>query len=478
MKRKPRRRPRTDSQPKPSAAKVIPGASQLRVTPPSSDVLNAPAVNQSGFLARWKELVAPEDIIEAGVRLGAIKRQRKVDLPALTQATVAAMSPIPGAETSAFVNYLSLTGVALVPSSFYDRFTPEFASLMRELAVHALEKVREVSPQDRTLRDYGTLLTQFDDLQVADASSLMLKRLAADWAPSTSKKRPAGVKLNAVFSLRDHLPNAVDVSAERSHDHRMLPEDVLQPHTLTFFDLGYIDIARFVAMTLREAYFLTRLKTTHNPIIRRVYTGRGNRRAARGLRLDDALLQQVLCFEKGYIDVDILLEDGPYQVTARVVGEENVAEGRTWWYLTNVARTVLPAADVAAAYTLRWDIELLFKQLKSGAGLQAILAWRSSAVLAFVYAKIVALALVRLLELALEERDGGARPRTGQLALCLTLSRALPLLLNVFMNLRGVTLAQLEERILLIASIVARSRNQRRERAKRAKRQALGHVDA
>jgi hypothetical protein len=132
----------------------------------------------------------------------------------------------------------------------------------------------------------------------------------------------------------------------------------------------------------------------------------------------------------------------------------------------------LNANDVSVAYTLRWDVELLFKQLKSGAGLQAILAWRSSAVLALIYAKIVALCVARLLELTVEEHHGPHA--TSQLALLLTLTRAMPLLLGFFMRERGVTLQQLEERIIMIANVVAKSRNQRRERKKRQTRQTLG----
>jgi IS4 transposase len=428
-------------------------------------------VTPEGFIRKLDELVSADDIIEAGRRMGAIKRQRKVDLPALVKATVAAMSPVPGAETSAMVNYLWITGVPLVPSSFYDRFSPEFAELMRELAVRAIGMVREVSPSEESLNEYGALLEQFDDVQAADASCAMLKRLARPWAPSTSKKRPAGIKINAVISLGDQLPTAADVTAQRRHDNNALPEDALKPNTLTFFDLGYIDLHRFVDMTKRGAFFLTRLKDSHDPVIQRVHVGRGRRREARGLRVNKALEKKALEFQRGVVDLDVILDDGKRQVIGRVVGIAN-EDGKRWWYLTNVGREVLPAEDVAGAYGLRWDIELLFKQLKSGAGLKAVLAWRSSAVLAFLYAKIVALALTRLLELSVEERYGPHA--TTKLALLLTLSRTMPLMLSLFMQQQQVTLAEFEDRILMIASIVARSRRQRRERAKRKKRQQLG----
>ena len=94
-----------------------------------------------------------------------------------------------------------------------------------------------------------------------------------------------------------------------------------------------------------------------------------------------------------------------------------------------------------------------FKQVKSGAGFKASRAWRPSAVQVLPYAKVVAMALARLLELAVE--DQYAPHATKQLALGLTLSRSTPLLMTSFMHQSGVTLQQLEDRLLLIASSAA-----------------------
>ncbi len=66
-----------------------------------------------------RALVSAEDILEAARRLGALQRQRKVDLVALVESTVAAVTPVPGAQTTAFVNDIALTGQKLAPSAFY-----------------------------------------------------------------------------------------------------------------------------------------------------------------------------------------------------------------------------------------------------------------------------------------------------------------------------------------------------------------------
>jgi hypothetical protein len=290
--------------------KVLAEHGRFRPGRAESEFPDSGTESQAGFVSQWRQLVSPEEIIEAGGRLGVIKRQRKVDLVALAEATVSAMSPIPGAQTSAYVNYLALSGVQLAPSSFYDRFTPEFAALMKDLAGRAVAMVREVSQPGREIEELGTLLDHFDDVQAADSSCLMLKKFAKGWAPSTNKKRQAGVKLNTVIALTDQLPNAADITSQRQHDNKGLPEDTLEPNTLTFLDLGYIDIERFVDMTVRGAFFLTRLKTTHNPTIKPVHIGGGSRCEARGMKLDDALANECLGFQNGKIDIDIVLRHG------------------------------------------------------------------------------------------------------------------------------------------------------------------------
>lgn len=125
-------------------------------------------IKPGSLLKKLDEVLSPEDLIEAACRLGTIKRQRKVDLPALVRATVLAMSPIPGMQTTIMTNYLSLVPVPMAPSSFYDRFSEPFAALMGELARRALRSVRETAPEDRTYADYGVLFETFSDVRIAD----------------------------------------------------------------------------------------------------------------------------------------------------------------------------------------------------------------------------------------------------------------------------------------------------------------------
>jgi len=176
------------------------GTRRKAARPPQQAGASAPG---GELIKKLNEVIAPEDVIDAACQLGAIKRQRKVDMQALVQATVTAMVPIPGAETTAFANYISLTGLSLARSAFYDRVSDPFAALMRELALRTLRAVRDVSPRDEVFGDGSALFEHFTDIRITDSTCHMLKRLASAWAPSTSRKRPAGIKLHTVISLSD-----------------------------------------------------------------------------------------------------------------------------------------------------------------------------------------------------------------------------------------------------------------------------------
>lgn len=392
------------------------------------------------FLQQFDSLFESSAILRAAMSLGVIQRQRKIDIPQLVKATVLALSPIPGTQTSALTNYTLLTGHMVAHSSFYDRFTPEFAQLMKDLAGRAIQAVREAAPDDPFLEKYGVLFEAFTDVRIADSTSKLLEKLARGWARATSR-RHGGIKLQAVVSLRDGLPVSDEITAQRTHDNAAFPEETLLPGTLSLFDLGYLDVERFIDADGKEAFFVTRLKSTHNPVIVRVHHGKGSRIACRDSTLHTALADGILQPENGVIDVDVRLEAAGKTAVVRAVAVVDTESGELHWYLTNVPRDLLNPDEVAETYRLRWYIELVWKQLKSGLGLDAILAWREDAVVALVYSKMAALCLARLLELALESR--GIDVET-QLAVVLVLARSIPLLMSYSLMGEHLTMAQME----------------------------------
>lgn len=427
------------------------------------------------FLAAYHKLFDANDLWAAARQMGAVTRERKVDVSALVEASVLAMSGLPGTQTTIFANYIQLTGQTLAPSAFYDRFTVPFANLMADVSRRAIMAVRAVEPTLRDINELAGLLAHFADVQIADSSCQVLRKFAAHWSPSTSPERPASFKLHSVISLKDNLPVEYHLSPQRDHDNPQLDEVALTPGSLFLGDLGYVDHGRLVRLKRRSVHVLMRLKSGQDPRIHRVRVGRGDKRICRGMKLDEALGTGTLDFDKGCLDIDVIIAtrmDGKVvEEVFRVVGIAPTDDGEDRYYLTTVPPDVLTPDEVAITYTLRWEIELVWKHLKSGAGLAAIRAWRPAAVFALVHAKITALALSRLLELA--AKPATANHATGQLAIVLTLNRAVPMIIALRMRGQNIDLAEMERRILVLATILGRSRNQRRDRARKAKRAAI-----
>jgi hypothetical protein len=431
------------------------------------------------FLSAFHELFDGNDLWAAARQMGAVTRERKVDVSALAESSVLAMSGLPGTQTTIFANYIQLTGQTLAPSSFYDRFTVPFANLMADVSRRAIAAVRAVEPTLRDIDELDGLLRHFVDVQVADSTCQVLRKLATHWSPSTSPKRPASFKLHSIISLKDNLPIEQHLSPQRDHDNPQLAEEALTPGALFLADLGFTDHGRLIRLKRRGVHVIMRLKSNEDPLIRRVYVGRGDKRLCRSMKLDEALGLGALDFEKGRLDVDVVITaklDGKnVEEVFRVVGIAPTDGGEDRYYLTTVPREILTPDEVELAYTLRWEIELLWKHMKTGVGLAAIRAWRPAAVFALVHAKITAVALARLLELA--AKPATTDHATGQLAIVLTLNRAVPMIIALRMRGQNIDIVEMERRIILLATILGRSRRQRRERARKAKRKGItGHA--
>jgi hypothetical protein len=418
------------------------------------------------FLDVMDELFDADSLYAMARHLGVIERDRKVDIAALVESTVLALTGPVGTQTTIRAHYGVLTGTTLAASSFYDRFTPEYAVLMEQLAKRAVAAVRRIESAHRIESPEGSLLAALGEVRLTDSTCEVLRRLAAGWAPSTSTKRPASIKVHSVVALGDSLPESYRITDQKRHDSPELDESALVEGTLLIADLGYVNHAREVRLVRRGVHFLRRLKGSESPRIERVVRGQASAKRCIGLTVDQALDTDVLKLGP-VLDLDVrLVGDNGDAVTVRVVGLEH--EGVVRWYITSVPRETLPAELVADAYAVRWDIELFWKALKSGLGLDSIRAWKPQAVIALVHAKIVAFALAKLLQLTSDRLAG--RHATTQLAMVLALARMVPLLVAMSLVHRDRTLVDMERQLITGAIQLARTRNSRRERAKHAKR--------
>src|SRR5699024_6842154 len=83
--------------------------------------------------------------------------------------------------------------------------------------------------------------------------------------------------------------------------------------------------------------------------------------------------------------------------TFRVVGVWNDEEERYHLYITNLPEEDYSAADIAKLYQARWEVELLFRELKTTYGLDEITSGKPEVVEALILIALLSLVVSRTL---------------------------------------------------------------------------------
>jgi IS4 transposase len=165
---------------------------------------------------------------------------------------------------------------------------------------------------------------------------------------------------------------------------------------LLLFDLGYFCYGLFERIDQNGGFFLTRCKANANPLIVAVHRQwRGRSIPLAGQDLQDVLPK----LRRKVLDVEVEVEfkKQPYlghrskgRRTFRLIAIRNDDTMAYHVYLTNLPPEGLPAEDVRGVYALRWQVELLFKVLKSQERLEQLPSGNQAIVEAWVWASILA----------------------------------------------------------------------------------------
>ena len=227
------------------------------------------------------------------------------------------------------------------------------------------------------------LLRPFGRVLIVDSSSWDVnERLRAVLPGSGGGASSANCKLQAVYDYKRGELQFLDVTAGTVPDNRYTDQlpGMLQRGDLLLFDQGYFKLSTLAAIITKGAFFLTRflVRTVVNDPITQT-------------RID--LPKRLSQFEGHAFEMDVLIGGDkvpkvPCRLVALRVSEQIANERRRrlknearkkgravskhhlrmcdWTLLTtNVPRRWLPLEVVRVLYTVRWQIELLFKQLKS-----------------------------------------------------------------------------------------------------------------
>lgn len=355
------------------------------------------ARGQNTWLKRCVEgVLSAAQIEEMAREHGVLVRQRKRDVVLFVRTLVLGFGAAGGRSMSEFRRiYQRISGVIIARSSFHQRFTGELAALMMSLLEQAIAS-------SRTLRRLEGAVEAFKEVLAIDSSIVRVSpELKQDWPGAWAHHSPAAVKITAVTNVVARDLRRIRFSPGSRHDVHLLESGRWLKDRLMLFDLGFFKAELFKEIDAAGGYFLCRLKKQSNPWIVGNYDEDGDELI--GKRLKEAQKET----SRDVIDIEAKMtcqvrpnKNRKFSVPFRVVAIRS-DNGETWHrYVTNAPPEMLAAKHLSAVYAARWEIELLFKELKSQCRMEEFRSKNGAANLCLIAAALLSLVVSRRLQRA------------------------------------------------------------------------------
>ena len=227
-----------------------------------------------------------------------------------------------------------------------------------------------------------------DRLQIIDSTTITLFSdllfKGAGRHPKTGRKK-SGIKVHANIHANDGVPSDVRFTSAATNDSFMLvPSNYAQGDILAI-DRAYIDYAKFEELTKRGVTYVTKMKKSL------VYTVESDR-----MYMSPAGLME---YREQHVTFTKHVKDGEDIVHhARIVTyvDTKKTRARLVSLLTNDME--MGVEDIVAVYRKRWEIELLFKQLKQNFPLRYFYGESANAIKIQIWVTLIANLLLMVIQ--------------------------------------------------------------------------------
>jgi putative transposase len=341
---------------------------------------------------------SPEWLRETARKTELVLRERKIDPVIFFWVLVTGFSVrLQHSLASLKRSYEKSSECSLSDGSWYERFTPELVTFLRTCVTHAIEHL--ANEQNQFLNEK---LSQFQDILIQDSTIIRLhESLSKKWPATRTRKAAAGVKVGLLVSAVSNGPKTVGLYAENTTELKTLRIGPWIKDRILLIDLGFYKHQLFARIKDNGGHFVSRLKGNADPLIINVNrTYRGRSIDVKGKRLSEILLKlkrQVLD-----VEVEISFKRRSYNGKQRndferfrLIAILNEETDKYHVYLTSISSDVLVAEDIAKLYGARWDIELIFKELKSRYALDVVNTTNPDIVEAYIWIAILTLLVSR-----------------------------------------------------------------------------------
>jgi putative transposase len=308
--------------------------------------------------------------------------------------------------------YEQQSGNTLADSSWYCRFTPELSAFLKACVIHGLEQLAKEQHNNLNKK-----LIKFKDVLIQDSTIVRLHSSLSKLYPATrSNGNAAGVKLSFLISAVSNGPNSVRYYPESTSEMKTMYIGPWIKDKILLIDLGFFKYQLFTRIIENGGHFVSRLKDNANPIIisaNRSWPGRSIDVTGKHLKeVLPKISRQILD-----VEVEVSFRRREYKGKCRsdtnrfrLVAVYNEEDEKYHSYLTDINSDILSAEDVAKLYGARWDIELLFKELKSRYALDVINTKNPNIIEGLLWVAILTLLISRRLHSLIRKANPGKNP--------------------------------------------------------------------
>lgn len=225
-----------------------------------------------------------------------------------------------------------------------------------------------------------------DSTTISLFSNLLFKGVGRH--PKTGKKK-GGIKVHTVIHANEGVPSDIKFTSAATNDSFMLKPSALGKGDIVAMDRAYIDYAKFQQLTERGVIYVTKLKKSLKYSI-----------------LSDVMHQTSDGFMKARIqNVEFVkqLNDGEIiRHRARIVTYVHETKRKLISLLTNDMDS--DPDEIIEIYRKRWEIELLFKQMKQNFPLKYFYGESANAIKIQIWVTLIANLLLMVMQKGLARK--------------------------------------------------------------------------
>lgn len=250
------------------------------------------------------------------------------------------------------------------------------------------------------------VLKSFKNVWLEDCSECVLNESLQDiFKGSGGQTSKASVKIDLIYEIKQKTIHSINLVDRGVPDQKLAQKniEIIQSGDLIIRDLGFFDVNVLKVIKTTGAFFLIRL-----PAGVSVYLNQNDEKPVDLAKYinqkfpNDSVIDVVIFITAKKFSCRLIAYRAPQEISSKRRREAHKSaqkRGRTpkaenlnrldfSFFLTNVPGEVWPAEVVGTIYTVRWQIELIFKSWKSGLQINYLKGINEHRIRCLLYAKL------------------------------------------------------------------------------------------